>query len=368
MKKRNLTLLTAFAAAAAFAPTAQATITGTPSLSDMPHTGTTDWLVTSDECCGNGTLEIAGGSLLDMNGHYLFLGWGTATTVTVTGDGSKLLHNNANADLGVTLGRNVGAGHVIIEEGGWFEATGSGRAVMISQTGPGTASVSGAGSKLTSVNGQLIVGMYNNHPGIMTVDDSGLVQTKTLIMGFDGAGEGYVHMGDGGVLAVEGNHMTNPFVSGGLFTKPGGSIGEIQYNPSGDGTTWENMNGAATELYTLTYAASGGPTVNGQDLSGYTVLTMLGGTTPAADPEITSITSITSLGGGVFELTLKGENSTAYQFFSSPTLDFTPPGTLVLLTVSGTPDLTDVTTDGSGNATVEMSPGGSVNFVRAVGP
>jgi len=87
-------------------------------------------------------------------------------------------------------------------------------------------------------------------------------------------------------------------------------------------------------------------------------------TTPAADPVITSITS---LGGGVFEVTLKGENSTSYQFFSSPTLDFDT-GTPVLLTVSGTPNQTDVTTDGSGNATVQMSPGGSVNFVRAVGP
>ena len=91
---------------------------------------------------------------------------------------------------------------------------------------------------------------------------------------------------------------------------------------------------------------------------------VISGTTPA-DPEITSITS---LGGGNFELTLKGDPSTSYQFFSSPTLDFTPPGTLVPLTVILGGGGTDVTTDGSGDATVQMPLAGSANFVRAVGP
>ena len=84
-------------------------------------------------------------------------------------------------------------------------------------------------------------------------------------------------------------------------------------------------------------------------------------TTPAADPEITSITS---LGSGNFELTLKGEPSTSYEFYSSATLDFTSGGDLVPLTGDGT-DGTDVTTDVSGNATVQMSLAGSANFVRA---
>ena len=76
------------------------------------------------------------------------------------------------------------------------------------------------------------------------------------------------------------------------------------------------------------------------------------------DPEITSITS---LGGGDFELTLKGEPSTSYEFYSSATLEFTLGGDLVPLTGGGT----DVTTDGSGDATVQMSLAGSANFVRA---
>ena len=91
-----------------------------------------------------------------------------------------------------------------------------------------------------------------------------------------------------------------------------------------------------------------------------------GSTPPAADPEITSITS---LGSGNFELTLKGEPSTTYEFRSSPTLDFTPGDLVAPLTVTlGGGGPLDVTTDGSGDATVQMPLAGSANFVRAVGP
>ena len=94
-----------------------------------------------------------------------------------------------------------------------------------------------------------------------------------------------------------------------------------------------------------------------------------------------AITSITSLGDGNWELTLKGEASTAYEFRSSTTLAFS--GTLVTpltqgdLGEPGDPgDITDggdtVTTDGSGDATVQMFLGDlgavSANFVRAETP
>jgi hypothetical protein len=94
-----------------------------------------------------------------------------------------------------------------------------------------------------------------------------------------------------------------------------------------------------------------------------------------------SITSITSVGGGNWELTLVGEASTAYEFRSSTTLVF--PGTLVTpltqgdLGEPGDPgDITDdgdtVTTNPTGDATVQMFLGdlGAVpaNFVRAETP
>jgi hypothetical protein len=87
-----------------------------------------------------------------------------------------------------------------------------------------------------------------------------------------------------------------------------------------------------------------------------------------------AITSITAVGGGVWELTLTGEPDTRYEFRSSPDLAFNP-GTLVQGLVQQNP-ATDpgvisgtgseyVTTDGSGAAVVRMSLGGPRNFVRA---
>jgi hypothetical protein len=94
------------------------------------------------------------------------------------------------------------------------------------------------------------------------------------------------------------------------------------------------------------------------------------GSSETVDPFELIITSITSLGSGNFELTLKGEPSTSYEFRSSPTLDFTPGDLVAPLTVTlGTGGGLDVTTDVSGDATVQMSLGAvPANFVRAVGP
>ena len=97
------------------------------------------------------------------------------------------------------------------------------------------------------------------------------------------------------------------------------------------------------------------------------------GTTPAADPEITSITSLDS---GNWELKLKGKPDTAYEFYSSTDLDFDT-GTQVTGLTAGVPAVgtitgTTLTTDDDGDATVRMFLGdlGAVpaNFVRAVGP
>ncbi|MCF7731442.1 MAG: immune inhibitor A [Akkermansiaceae bacterium] len=86
------------------------------------------------------------------------------------------------------------------------------------------------------------------------------------------------------------------------------------------------------------------------------------------------ITSFRSLGGGDWELTLKGAANTAYEFRSSTTLDFNP-GTLVEnLTQgdAGDPGATGGTnnsmlfTDGNGDGTVRLAlTGNPADFVRA---
>jgi hypothetical protein len=275
--KKLITLFAIAGMVLTLAPAAQAAITldGMASFTYNPDTPTPgDWQVTFYDARA-GALTIAGGSQLDMNGFNLVMGWGSDTTVTVTGDGGAGTASKLLASSGMVLGQNVGGGILIVEDGGWADVTGE---LYMGKTGAASISVTGVNSKLTAST-KIIVGGYAYITGkerIVTVADSGLVQTAALQFGFDGGGGGYVHMGVGGVLAVSGDKTGGtPFAAGGLFTiNGGGSFGEIQYNPSGDGTTWVNMTGATEGVdYSLTYETSG-------DLSGYTVLTMLGGGTP----------------------------------------------------------------------------------------
>jgi hypothetical protein len=88
-----------------------------------------------------------------------------------------------------------------------------------------------------------------------------------------------------------------------------------------------------------------------------------------------AISSITAVGGGVWELSLIGPAGVTCEFRSSTTLDFIP-GTLVENLTQGNPgsdpgtiggpNNSRVTTNGSGNATVRMSlTGNPSDFVRA---
>jgi hypothetical protein len=82
------------------------------------------------------------------------------------------------------------------------------------------------------------------------------------------------------------------------------------------------------------------------------------------------ITSFSAQGAGVWELTLKADPNSSWQFRSSTTLDFTP-GTLVtdLIDAGGPGTIVGsvLTTDGSGDAKVRLTLTGSpADFVRAV--
>jgi len=97
------------------------------------------------------------------------------------------------------------------------------------------------------------------------------------------------------------------------------------------------------------------------------ILTVISG------PPTLAITSITSLGGGTWELTLEGEADTGYEFRSSPTLEFDP-GDLVDSLTQNDPTndpgtVTDsnlLTTDSNGDGTVRMMlTGNPADFVRA---
>ena len=212
-----MTLFTAIAAAAAFASSAQAAITATGSFDllrtngwasiDDPNPG--DWKVTFfDGSLGRETLNVAGGSLFDGNGHTVSVGWGTGTsTITVTGTGSEL-RNSGSFSVGV----NASHGDLIVEAGGLVDIPGQ---LHIGSTGLGTALVTGANSKLTTP-GTLYFGQQASGTGTLTVEDSGLVQASGIQFGWDSNPNfNSIHMGVGGVLAVQGSHLVNPFQTGG---------------------------------------------------------------------------------------------------------------------------------------------------------
>ena len=88
-----------------------------------------------------------------------------------------------------------------------------------------------------------------------------------------------------------------------------------------------------------------------------------------SDPVITSITAI---GGGLYQLALLGVADTGYEFRSSTVLEFDPgtrvenlaPGDPAVGTIGGDNDSV-LTTDSNGDATVRMMLAGPANFVRA---
>jgi hypothetical protein len=146
------------------------------------------------------------------------------------------------------------------------------------------------------------------------------------------------------------------------FTAPTG-FADPAYSATGTFTS----DGSGVLTFSITGVGTGA--TNRPMINGFKIETVGG---VAVDPQITSITSV---GGGVWELTLKGDASTAYEFRSSTTLNFTP-GTLVESLTQGNPG-TDpgvisganseiLTTDGNGDAKVRMTlTGNPADFVRA---
>ena len=293
--KELITLLAIAGMVLALAPAAQAAITTSGAL--VPAAATWE----------TGTVS---------SGADIYIGDQADGTVTVNAGGTSTLNitRTSGGPNELTIGQNTGAsnlGKLDIQAGGTVNVTMNTSNGMYFQVGGGAAgsqgllNVIGAGAVLnvearyfqighngfgevlvdgggvvnhTSIyfNPAMEVGSWAGGEGLLTIqgsDGSGnasTVQTQNLILGSFG-NTGYVHMGAGGVLVVDGDKTTNPFESGGLFTL--GGTGEIQYL---NGSTWVNMTGATEDTdYTLEYHESG-------EFSGSTVLTMLGGSTSTA--------------------------------------------------------------------------------------
>jgi T5SS/PEP-CTERM-associated repeat protein len=278
MKKRNITLLTAFAAAAAFASSAQAAIVATGEIAGWTHTldGSGNWDVTggagSSRPAGTMSIDNTGtANLVNSTSEHIFLGGGVGGTMTVSGSGAEFRTGSGQFRVG-----NQGSGELTVTNGGWANVSDR---IYLGHSGAGYALVTGAGSKVTAP--LIAIGYapgYDPDTHILTVADGGLVQTDSLRFSFDESGSdvgGYVDMAAGGILAVLGDKTgAGAFASGGLFTKfNAANVGEIQYDA---GAGFVNMTGA-TEGVDYTLALGTGV------LTGYTVLTM------AAIPEPSSM-------------------------------------------------------------------------------
>ncbi len=217
-------------------------------------------------------------------------------------------------------------------------------------------------------------GLYDSASDVPIYTTNGLRMADNNADLWDGSIATPVFFGDGTVAGVEGGAQEQTWTG----SQPSGD----SRPPVVDGTALGDSGLEVPGNYNYVQLVRGGFT-NGawvgaaagaaSDWSYQTKhLMAMSGVIPGV-PVVTStlaITSITSVGGGVFELTFKGEVSTSYQFSSSPILDFDP-GDLVTGLSATVGDITGgssevVTTDGSGDATVQMTLGGPANFVRAV--
>ncbi|MDE0837134.1 MAG: choice-of-anchor J domain-containing protein [Akkermansiaceae bacterium] len=303
MKKRIITLFTAFAAAAALAPTAQADVITIPGDGyEGPYrllfvtTATTD--ATSSDLTGvyNPIAQTAGDTVLAGQTWTAVVGSSTVSARTHTGA-------LAVGDTGYALGTND---------------------VPIYTTN---------GLRVLDGNAGLWAGSFDT---VLKNQTGGAPSfNQTIHVGYLAGGDIRANQANNGPV---GNTLGK--VAGAIATRTGTTN---MYQHNNDATT-------ATPLFALSGVINAPPA-------------------PRVAPEITSFTS---LGSGNFELTLKGDVSTGYEFRSSPILDFTPGDLVGPLTavapLVGTIDGTNnsvLITDENGDGTVQMALSGPSNFVRA---
>jgi acyl-CoA thioesterase-1 len=217
-------------------------------------------------------------------------------------------------------------------------------------------------------------------------DDGGLFR-------WTGSEEATLSMLDHGIFTNSGlvNLLTltglDPAKAYDLYiTGHGGSYGNQTTNSTANTTTSPNFQNMLQSGETANWVVndnyvvfkdmvpdgSGNLVVSSTKVSGYGFWS--GFQLVEATPPVFSITSISPVGGDIWELTLAAYPDTLYEFRSSPDLDFSP-GTLIENLTQGNPgtDLGTITglndewvnTDSNGKAIVRVTLTGPRNFVRA---
>jgi hypothetical protein len=195
---------------------------------------------------------------------------------TLTIDNGSTLTKTANLALIGTYYGADGAAVLNISSGGVYEHTqiepgDGGNAFTLGNTGGGTnqygvVTVTGTGSLMSTLK-NMRVGRTGFDTGTtiastLTIEDGGLVMAEKIEMGGDTSGVGYVRIGYGGSLAIEGTKTL------GEMTTVGNGTGELQY---WTGSAWSELTQTVLDNDDDITLAAG----SGALLSGYTVLTMV---------------------------------------------------------------------------------------------
>lgn len=279
---------------------------------------------------GSGTVTVSGGAMIEVLGYSatpyqgvrIAVDQQTSGTVTITGEGSRLVSGNADAAAGeigagqFRLGRGEGAdGTLAVEDGGyaggfWFEAGRDG--------GTGTVRVDGGTLMLSDANGR-----FRDYQGPGEFGDFREIGAQ-LTLGRDG-GTGVLEVAGGGRVEI----VAEPAIDGAATIEPNLLLGSGEGSTgtaaiSGVGTVVRLAQGARAED-----ASDGGSVVNLGRNGGQGVLTVSDGAAVnlyGAETFVavgrggvaegdTPTSTLTVDSGGSLSLTTQGGSSGAFLVF-----------------------------------------------------
>ena len=204
------------------------------------------------------TLTVQNGGALETGRGVIARLDGSRADVVVTGNGSRW------DATGILLG-SLSSGSLTVSNGADVNSTGDiilGANVSGAQRGVGVATVSGAGSTL-STNATLTIGNPNTTMGTLNIQDGGAVMNTSYgyIAGFAGS-TGTANVGNGSLVISSWTNVASLFVGGGAAAA------------GGNGTLNVNSRGSVSVANELKLWANGHVVLNGGTAGSLTVQTL----------------------------------------------------------------------------------------------
>jgi outer membrane autotransporter protein len=283
-------------------------ITGRLTVDGAGTTFTTHRQVIIAQGLADGYIDITNGAKFFANGDYnpaaldagMMIGSQPSNygQVTVSGQGSLL---STDAKIWVA---DFGEGALIVNNGATVISPRTDLGVRAGSHG--SASISGAGSSLSGVDGASFMTVGLLGAGELTVSNGGAVNIPLLRIGYQAGSSGVVNIGAAQGAAAQAAGTLN--------------VDQIEFNGAGGGSTG-SLNFNTTDSTTVHATITGNGTIN--QIAGITTLTgnnsgfvgtvnLLGGTlSVAGDSNIGDLTTAVTLDGGTLQVTGSTFASTA---------------------------------------------------------